>query len=85
MAAGVLINFRAGSAGKKSVLGEVTLSSGAGTLTTPLTNVEYCFLTQKDATAVADGVSWSASGGTITIDSSNASSAETYSVLAFGY
>jgi len=42
-------------------------------------------ITQKDATAVADGVSWSASGGTVTVDSSNGSSAETYSVVAIGY
>ena len=80
-----LINFRLGSKGKHVDASEVTLSSGTGTVETKLSKVEYCFITQKDATAVADGVSWSASGGTITVDSSNASSAETYSVLAIGY
>lgn len=80
-----LINFRLGHKGKKVDAAEVTLSSGTGTVTTKLKSVEYCVLTQKDATAVADGVSWSASGGTITVDSSNGSSAETYSVLAIGY
>lgn len=80
-----LINFRLGSKGKKVDAAEVTLSSGTGTVATKLTKVEYCLITQKDATAVADGVSWSASGGTVTVDSSNGSSAETYSVLAVGY
>lgn len=85
MAAGELINAIQGNNGKKLVVGEVTLSSGTGTVTTPLTSVEYCFITQKDATAVAEGWSWSVSSGTITVDSSNASSAETLSVLAVGY
>lgn len=80
-----LINFRMGSKGKKTDAGEVTLSSGTGTVSTKLSKVEYCLITQKDATAVADGVSWSATGGTVTVDSSNGSSAETYSVLAIGY
>jgi hypothetical protein len=69
----------------RAVYGEVTLSSGSGTLTTGLSAVKAVIATQKDATAVADGVSWSASGGTVTIDSSNGSSAETYTVLAFGH
>lgn len=80
-----LINFRLGNNGKKVDVSEVTLASGTGTTVTKLSKVEYCFITQKDATAVADGVSWSASGGTVTVDSSNGSSTETYSVLAIGY
>lgn len=79
------INFIPGQAGKHVFVGTVTLSSGTATLETDLTSVQYCFLTQKDATAVADGVSWSASGGTVTVDSSNGSSVETYDVLAIGF
>ncbi len=80
-----LINFRLGSKGRKVWESEVTLSSGTGTVATNMSSVSSVQLTQKDATAVADGVSWSASGGTITVDSSNGSSAETYSVLAIGW
>ncbi|MDB4261461.1 hypothetical protein N9878_01200 [bacterium] len=80
-----LINFRLGAKGKKVDASEVTLSSGTGTVSTDLSKIEYCIITQKDATAVADGVSWTASGGTITVDSSNGSSAETYSVISFGW
>ena len=70
--------------GIRVYLKEVTLSSGTGTVTTPFSTVYAAFIAQKDATAVADGVSWSASGGTITVDSSNGSSGEPYSVLAIG-
>lgn len=80
-----LINFRQGSKGKHVDVAEVTLSGGTGTVETKLYKVEYCFITQKDSTAVADGVSWSASGGTVTVDSSDGSSTETYSVMAIGY
>jgi len=70
--------------GIRVYLADATLSSGTITVKTPFSTVHAAFITQKDATAVADGVSWSASGGTITVDSSNGSSAEPYSVLAIG-
>lgn len=73
-----------GAGGRRLYYGEVTLASGTGTLSTTLSAVRGCVLTQKDATAVADGVSWSATGGVVTVDSSNGSSAETYSVLVIG-
>jgi len=85
MADASLINIKQGMVGRKLAVAELTLASGTGTVNTPFTKVEYCVATQKDATAVADGVSWSASGGTVTIDSSNGSSAETYSVLVLGF
>tara|TARA_B100000745_G_C19974840_1_gene329990 strand:+ start:373 stop:651 length:279 start_codon:yes stop_codon:yes gene_type:complete len=74
--------------GLRVYLEEVQLGSpfpaGTGTINTPFSAVHAAFITQKDATAVADGVSWTATGGTITVDSSNGSSAEIYSVLAVG-
>ena len=70
--------------GLRVYLAEATLSSGTITVNTPFSAVHAAFITQKDATAVADGVSWTATGGTITVDSSNGSSAENYSVLAVG-
>ena len=70
--------------GLRVYLAEATLSSGTIAVKTPFSAVHAAFITQKDATAVADGVSWTATGGTITVDSSNGSSAEIYSVLAVG-
>ena len=69
--------------GIRVYLTEVTTSSGTGSVTTPLSVVYSVCLTQKNAAAIADGASWAASGGTITVDNS-ASVAQTYSVLAIG-
>ena len=78
------ISFRAGSKGRNTYSAEITLVSGTATITTNMTRIDHVQITQKGATAVADGMAWSASGKDLTIVSSNASSAETYSVLAIG-
>lgn len=82
---GTEFNFRPGGAGFRSAWGEITMVSGTASDTIPFSTVKGVLLTQKDATAVTDGVSWSASGGTITFDSSNGSSTETYTYIAFGF
>lgn len=87
MADAVSINITAGGKAERLARAEVTLASGTGTINTPFTQVNAVVLTQKDATAVADGVSWSATGTpqVVTVDSSNGSSAETYSAIIIGF
>jgi len=69
--------------GIRVYLCEADTSSGTGSVKTPLSVVYSVCLTQKNATAIADTASWSASGGTITVDNSS-TGAQKYSVLAIG-
>ena len=62
----------------------VTLASGAGTVGTNLQKVLGVFFSQAGATA-AEGYSWTATGGAITIDSSNGSSTAALTVLIIGF
>ena len=63
----------------------VTLASGAGTVGTNLQKVLGVFFSQAGATAAAEGYSWTATGGAITIDSSNGSSTAVLTVLIIGF
>lgn len=85
MAVATNINFRGGGVGRRLAVANVTLASGTGTVETPFKEVEYVFITEKDASASGDTYSWTASGGSITVDSDNASSTEDVDVLAIGY
>ena len=70
--------------GIRVYLEEVTLSSGTLEVDTPFNTVYAVFVTEKAASAVADGVSWTATGGKITLNSTDGTSTEKYSVLAIG-
>ena len=70
--------------GLRVYLEEVTLSRGTITVKTPFSAVHAVFITEKAAAAVDHGVSWTATGGTITVDSSEGASDKIYSVLAVG-
>lgn len=85
MATSTQINFRPGAVGRRLAVANVTLASGTGTVNTPFTSVQYVFITEKDASASGETYSWTATGGVITIDSSNGSSTEDVDVLAIGY
>lgn len=78
---------RFGLAGKKVVVGEVTLSSGTVDVSTvSLTVPQWVFITEK-GTTTGEKFSWvvAAGNGNFTIDSNNASSSATVSYLAIGY
>jgi len=65
---------------------ELTLAAGTATMTNPFSggDLDAVVITQKGATALTESFSWSLSGSTITIDSDNAVSTATVSVVAFG-
>ena len=62
----------------------VTLASGAATIKTGFGRVHHANITQNAATALAEQFSYTASGGDVTIDSSNAASVAVLSLEVTG-
>ena len=70
--------------GRVARIGEVTLASGTASIDHRFHEVLEVFATQKGASATAEKVSWSVSGDTLTLDSSDGASTSTFSILALG-
>ena len=71
-------------------IGEINIGSGFGHFYTNFTEVLLVLVAPNNASAVADGISWTTSGskthgnGTVVLDASNASASGWHSVLAIG-
>lgn len=80
-----VFNTRIGGYGRNMAYADVTLAAGTGTVSSTFNTVESVQITQKGAAATAEGLSWSASGGTVTVDSSDGASTTECSLLIIGY
>ena len=69
---------------KKAEYYDATLASGTVTINTGFKEVLFVTITQKAAVGLAVGIAWVATGGAVTLDSSNAAGTEVLQVKIEG-